>query len=79
VVKKETVGRQARSKGSRRIRGKLSWVACSRRRLGISRVIPFALPIPPPTLAPSKPPKGLAAAFSGKPGHGVGAGRGSVW
>ena len=59
-------------RANRPIRGKSSWGACSLKRRGISRATRSALPIPPPIPAPSKPPKSLADAFTGKPGNGVG-------
>ena len=72
VVKKETVGRQARPKASRPIRGRPSWAACSRKRHGIRRATPFAIPIRPPTSARLKPPKSLASASTWKHGTAVG-------
>jgi len=64
VVKKETTGRQGKTEGHHLIRGRSSWAASSPRLPGIKKATPFAIRTPPPTPAPSRPPKSLASEFT---------------
>ena len=74
VVKKETVGRQGQD---RRPAGPHAGGQVGMRlhadRHGTKKATPSAIRIPPPTPAPSRPPKSSASAFTWKPGSAAGA------
>ena len=73
VVKKETVGRKGKTEGQPAHTREAKLGCVFTRVAGTKRAIRSAIRIPPPTPAPSRPPKRLASASTWKPGSAAGA------